>query len=903
MIDGMSALNRVTVSPYVELTYTFHPNYIWRVGGEPAAAMQYLSDGSSGNRLAAIDRLRADAQAASADVCRTLEALIPSVEDRLMRRDILAVKRDLHGARPPKTALGPALIGKMAEADAAALATLLATLKELANLEAEFSATVDAEIQGAETRLAASFSRLNVRDGLRAVNPGLFHKLDKHFSVPRTAKATKAERQLDNAFLQYLSRSALKTSPLSSFTPVMVGQWTDSGSSRTTIDLPTLPLRRQITLRRSLLLEILNPLLKRLAPLSRKDALRLNRSLRIVDEQVVIHRVVEESSLKAMTWGVGLEELRLRSNSAITTIAGIFSRAGDRGLTLDALAELIGQQAQPNQVEALVNAASNLARLGVLQAVDSFHDLEDPLVTALARLPTTPETDDATALIRALDDERTRFEREGDAAQRSAISETIGGTVRALAALADVSLSEDIVKPFLYEDCLIDVDAVLSRAAVAPFTADLQRLVALSPLFDMNAGLQSWLAESFIADFGVDGVCNDPRGFLIGQMTKIDGVIAPWTMGKATSATAHGRELVVLRDMFYDHLVSQIDDGGHSWIDTHFIDDLIGRIPEAVARRPKSHCFFGQIATAHDGTDTFVLNQILSGNSQLFARFLDGESQSAIDVLDYLQRGSRSGRVVELSGVFGFNANLHMPVASETLVVAPYPGNLRTERRLELDVMTLRYDVELDRVFLADATGEALDVHYFGLLNPGLMPQVQRILCGLSTQAPIFFSEVSSAMRRAGMIAAAGSFGTPRVSLGAVTLQRRARNVSHDALPDLTKLDTAQALIRIHEWRRQEQVPPRGFLRFAPSLRQLSVAGTDEADVDWAKFDRTKLKPFYVDFADPLLIRQFIKGLNGTRFDLIVQEPLPDIADQRFTVAGAGHVAELQVEITAVERT
>ncbi len=179
------------------------------------------------------------------------------------------------------------------------------------------------------------------------------------------------------------------------------------------------------------------------------------------------------------------------------------------------------------------------------------------------------------------------------------------------------------------------------------------------------------------------------------------------------------------------------------------------------------------------------------------------------------------------------------------------------------------------------------------------MPQVQRILCGLSMQAPIFFSELSTAMRRAGLLKGGTSFGTPRVTLGRVVLQRRTRNISHAGLPNPSKLDLAQTLIHLHAWRREHRVPLAGFVRFAPSQQQLSVAGTDKADMDWSTFDRTKLKPFYVNFADPLLVRQFVKSLTATRFDLVVQEPLPDIGDHIFTVADAGHVAELQIEIAA----
>lgn len=880
------------------LKFVRHPNFIWRIGGEPAHLLKTLSDGESYGLLERTERLREEARALTGDICAAIERLIPSLDDNAARHEMLALKRDLFTLRSVKRI--PAALTRLDEGVQAEVAGAIARAAEIADLEASFDAVFAAELMTAEGRLGDHFRRANISNGLRVVNAHLHRKLERHFATRRTTPANKQERELNVSFLQYLSRVTLKPSPMSSFTLVMLGRWSPDGRTDHRADLAELEVVRRASLRRSLLLEILSALVRKLAPPTAATPLRLNRTARPQEGLLVLNRVVEAPSLKAMTWGVGLEEVRLKMSPALMAIIGAFDRAGVKGLRIEEFARVFGERVPPEQVAALLRTVGELAKVGVLQRTDGFHEQEDPVVAALALLaPALGEDHPVVRDLRVLSADLPRYEAEPGSAARSAIADDIGARLRGLAEKAPVELSTDIVSPFLYEDGLAGGSDVMAEQAVEAVSADLQRLLALSPLFDMNAGLQSWLAESFIEQFGAEGTCADPRAFLLAQMRKLDNVIAPWTIGEATSATRHGSVLHALRSEFYDHIVGRIERDGHASVDPAFIDDLASRLPPEIARRPKSHCFFGQFASGPDGTSRFVLNQILSGNSQLFSRFLETE-EDARAVNRYLHDTSRQGTFVELSGVFGFNANLHRRIADDSLMVAPHAADRTDSRIHDFDRMTLKYDRALHRLHLSDEAERPVDLYYLGLLNPGLVPQIQRVLCGLSSQAPIFFSDLSSAMRR-GLPGDLGPvFATPRVTLGAVVLQRSAVNVANSALPQLNKLDHAQAFVAIRQWRERHGVPLRGFVRFSPSREQLKVAGTEASEVDWSTFDRTKLKPFYVDFSNAMFVRQFVKSCTAMRFDMVIQEVLPDVSDQSLTVRGEGHVAELQIEISAL---
>jgi hypothetical protein len=598
-----------------------------------------------------------------------------------------------------------------------------------------------------------------------------------------------------------------------------------------------------------------------------------------------------------------MEEVRLEATPALAKVVELLERVPPSGITLAGFLAGLSAALDQTQLQALAKTLISLLRVGALRSSTEFPEQEDPIGHALALLdraggPVAPEVPEA---LRRVQLHAVEYGAEQDPDARAALVGAIGADIRAVADATGRTLSDDIVRPLLHEDCQAVASADMAEHALGEVGDDLRRLLAITPLFDMNAGLQCWLASNFVERFGADGACRDPRGFLLEQMQRIDGgVIAPWTISQIGKDEPLGAELKRLKAEFYDHVVDRFAPDGVASLDIGLVEDLAARIPEEVARRPKSHCFFGQFFTGPSGRRCFALNQILSGNSQLFARFLSGGGEDRAEVAAYLREASRHGHFLDMSGVFGFNANLYPPIGDDDLALAPYPQNRSDARRHELDLLELRYDAETHRIYLADADGRPADIYYLGLLNPGLMPQLHRIVCGLSTQAPVFFSELSIAMKRHGLKASGESFATPRVMLGSVALQRRAWNVASSALPQLGKLGQAETFLAVREWRKRHGLPRRGFIRFAPSGAQLKVAGTDESDFDWASFDRTKLKPVYIDFANPLLVRQFAKSCNASHFDASFQEPLPDIDDQNVVVAGQGHVAELQIELSAV---
>ena len=244
-----------------------------------------------------------------------------------------------------------ALSGALTNDRNSALSGIQQRLNRLHELRDSLPSSYDDEVLQAEKWLHDQFQPGNLCDGLQTVSPDLYSRLSQHFEKRRTKLANKSERSLDNVFLQYLLRTCLKTSPLSTFTVIYHGSWQADGIPSLRSELESLPVRRQVSLRRSLLQELLNPVIKSFSVDHDATRIWLNTTLRLDGDSFVLHKRQEASSLRGMTWGVGLEQVRLKVNPALRLIIEGFRRAGTRGMTVRDAARLFKKADDENVAE------------------------------------------------------------------------------------------------------------------------------------------------------------------------------------------------------------------------------------------------------------------------------------------------------------------------------------------------------------------------------------------------------------------------------------------------------------------------------------------------------------------------------------------------------------------------
>src|SRR3569833_3857526 len=163
------------------------------------------------------------AVAARESLAAPLTAAVGRCADGAVRRLLVGLRRDVFNLRPVRE--GPAVEAAVATLDDGAAATLLSLvdgarrLEELRETGEDVLAAELRERRGALHRLAAEPS---LRFGVQLSSPSLDRYADRYLAEPGE-RPGKRGRRVERSLLEYLLRTACKTSPFSALPSVAVG--------------------------------------------------------------------------------------------------------------------------------------------------------------------------------------------------------------------------------------------------------------------------------------------------------------------------------------------------------------------------------------------------------------------------------------------------------------------------------------------------------------------------------------------------------------------------------------------------------------------------------------------------------------------------------------------------------
>ena len=458
-----------------------------------------------------------------------------------------------------------------------------------------------------------------------------------------------------------------------------------------------------------------------------------------------------------------------------------------------------------------------------------------------------------------------------------------------------------VLNSCFYEDCYrLDANIQLHNAELTSITADLKKLLAITPLFDFNCQIQSILANMFIQKYGEDGVCQEATKFLSDAQDELQctGVVffdkhIPEKFRSIFKSDTSAQVLDDLHTQFMDHLIENIDKKKNFSVDDKVLNKICEDIPQIFKNRVQSHCFFGQLAETSQGSN-FVLNQSYTGHSNFLSRFLHHSSQENLEeIKSYLKGLSRYGDYMELPGVFGFNGNLHPQIADKELLVHPYGFNYEETEKLKLEDLNLVYDKETHRIYFDSEQHGKLDLFYFGFLSPIYLPKLLKIL-SLSYSQGILSYVISELISR-GIVNASEVTHIPRINLGKIVIWRESWLVPRAVLLD-AHTSEFEFFEQANRWRIQHNFPKTAYVRFTPKV--YTDSSGEERAKNMAALDFKKIKPLYVDFTNPLLMQAFQKALTGEFTSITIQEALPSLEDNQAFINKEGYVSEFQIEIS-----
>lgn len=893
-----------------------HPHVVARLGGIPVAATAFPGTEARGH----LDRMRAarrEAQHCASDACDRMEAEVPVLFTRApaAARALIQVKRDLFNGRAPRPAALARVDGQLTPECARSLGVALAALADAEAAEAAWPEVHAAELQAGHAAAFALYASADdaqhsLSHALALTNPALHARLQG--ALERPLGTDRDSALLCISLARYALRAARKTSPLSSLGVVALTAWSDlpaqAAQPASRVFAFHGPVRQRRQPRFAALDYVFEALLGELDRIDGGCPVALNTSLRREQGQWMWSRIKNDDVPESRTRGA-----RLARNKSpapfVEALRRIFAATGHRQMPLDSLRSTLAQALGGDAVRAEAVLRSAWGH-GLLQPHLPARD------TPLQRMH------EACALLApplgaAVAEALTRFEAavQDDSRSDAEYARTLEACFEALLRTVDADTPTERFRPLVFEDCTLPPAAThVPTALYANHQAELLALLRAIPLLTANAPqarLRHALVERFRAQYGDGGVCTDVHAFLDDCADALERLFSPERTparapdagsgedARPLSVAAQGRMVRAdtVRRRFFARLARAARDGG---ADTLAITpELLTRCAEraragAAAGDTSKMCF---VQPAGDADQTLlVVNHVYPGASCTVSRFIPDDPAFVEPVRGYLAAIARDGRFMELGGIFGFNANLHPPLAEHVLDVPPFPAH--AERAASFDALRLRHRPDHDALVFEDAEGHTVDVFFLGILTPLLMPRAYQVVRTLGFSADRI-EDIGDQLAQHLRPDATGVIRIPRVCLGALVLVRRAVAVRAADLPD-PALDPAEFFARFTAWADDCGLPPRVFSRRA-RVASLYRDAAEAPRADWKAMPGKEAKPMPLDRDCPLMVRIFQKALGGSALDVVFSEALPDPFQTPFRRDEAPVVGEFAIELSLRE--
>jgi hypothetical protein len=871
-----------------------NPLFILRIAGEPITAIAGLTLGAAveglRNRAAAGD----SAHRLSSSVCALLEGIYPRLATREQKNALVTAKRDFYNLRSPARKTLDLFIDDLAEAERARIEAMLAALDDIAAAEAAAHSAYQDETKFIFDELTKRFSIGKLRDALQRSNPLLVEKLDR-----LRAGQTMSVRDsvaLNMALFSYFHRTALKTSPRSSLTLVAPGTWTDQGSGRSdALALSSIEIERSIAARHGLIEWLLQPLLEDHSALGPAATIGINPTVRVTDDHLEWRRVGRTDSASQEISGITETTSRVKMNRGLALLLTLFDEAGPDRISLSALNDALRRRLPESAWPALPRVLAATLSQGILDASPAVPEQVDKLAWANHAL--TQMGDEVAARLRP---PLQRFEAAIEACRTAAGGDSkpayrdLEESFAALAQAAGTPLPIEEARPIVHEDCKVTAPSLrLQPSELGRAREDFPALLHLLPLIRGFAWPQFWLAARFLDEFGTTGRCDDPEAFLLAAAQDLD--IPDRAAANGPTRIQLGqppRHPVALAadavvQSFLAAMSALRDDGPERRIPHDLIREHYAALPEALRRRPRSHCINAQLL-GPSNDDRLMINAIYAGNARIMSRFIGDDSGMQAETRAYLGRLA-GGKFAAIPGVFGFNVNIHPPLAGMELGLPLRRQDFGGSAIVPLDRLRIVYDEPEARIVLVNAEGEKITPFYFGMLNPRGLPALHRMLDWMSGAADSLLS-IASGLASPGAGGGAGPAVQRRIALGRLVLTRGAQIAPISLMPD-SRLDEYRFFVEFQEFCSRWAIPRETFFRFYGGE---VVDSGNEANRQRAPKWR---KPMHLDSHNPLAVRTLQRALRRHEGMVEFAEALPAPEAARVTVDGAKHVSELTFEI------
>jgi hypothetical protein len=643
-----------------------------RVAGLPSEAIELVSEAT---RDLLSQRRNYGVEAAElVDVVddRIFTLVQSSDVDRDLRRGLISVKRALHKHKRLTwdSSLAQRAVSMLPPEDWTAFARLETLTQHISAIDLLLSDAIASDRAGLVSSLedaVASFP--DYLDSLLIAAPDWL----MHAKPKLGGKST--SKELKTALL-YATRASVKTSPFSGLTTVGVPGTQGSGSGRSRLNLTTA-------------LEVLRVLTRseKTAPRFRYR-LGTSRPGTMNDETLFLYS--EHVSVEGISW----RDDRVIHANSLSKWIGIFGEYGEAGMTYETLTAAIGGDNTFDRFLRLLNS-------GVIYAVPPWQESEEPFGSLAAAISGKESPIPANELLEtqelALGIEALRGDDRmaGLSRLRELVNGWSNGSKAGLRTPSGL-LYEDRESRLLLDDPL-DVPSV--RADLEQLGKEIRPHILRSHIYD-------FLVDSFVAEFGSGGICNDPLAFMMRLMVDRD-TNPPFHKAQAAdmSMRVHGAPERAF-------------------------------LPVGLTSAPPSTGVHFQIAS-----DSFediaaaeyklIVNQFGAGTGALLARFTSLLGDGFRDDLSRHVHDMWGDVPCRQLVVWG-DSNTAQAESAGVVPTLLLPGEISSPGALPIEETVLIHDPSNGTLSLCDETGTPFGLAYLGLTPQHLMQGYNRLLAVLA---------------------------------------------------------------------------------------------------------------------------------------------------------------------------
>jgi hypothetical protein len=899
------------------------PFFMLRLGGLPmdsVAPLRFPDTVAWAERTLAVEREVAAAKGPLADA---LETAVGALTDNPLRRRVLELRRDVFNGRLPRRSDNEAdVVAAVGPTTGPMLASWLEARRRLATLHGEGETVLDAELTARRRGLRELADHPRLRHGLLLASPSLDSNLRTYLNAPDGPLGKRA-RRIERSVLEYVYRTACKTSPFSTLGAIELGRIRPDGSGFLDVGALDGPWQSHVRLNLAALARIVdlvlsNPDLRNDLPVRvttgwRQDRdrvryVRRQRTLGAEDTAVSLDMLHE--SLFYLTSGRILEQVL----EALPD--GVELRVGELVDRLHA-AGPPGGYARDD----LETYVEHLLRLGLLTVPALHVDIHspDPLadfadrVRGIDRVWATTLSKRLSAVVELVTTYRT-----WDLDVRRRVLDAVRQELAA--AQHDLGREEPSTpQTILYEDVTVGAGVTAGeaqwRADLLPALEGLSRIL---PVFDMVLPQRLVTQGFFRARFGAGGRCGDVlrfvhefhqdfyEQFMQASMRRRefddDGeyLAQPnWLKLPELAALDEARRELVSR--MRAAYAAATDPAAELVLDDDFVDGVAALLPH-VPGELDPRCFFLQVGADADGAPLAVLNRAYTGLTLLFSRFAHcfpgaGEDGLEPGLRETMVAAQPPGAVfAELKGGYETtNLNLH-PAVTPYELVCPGDVSFRApEEQIPVDDLEIVDDPDIGQVILRSRRlGKQVIPVYLGFLLPMALPEVQRLLLNFSYTAMARLDLWSGTDQPLGDKPIGGH---PRVRYRNLVLHRRLWKTAPSRVPQRDQQSDAQWMLDWVRWRREHGLPRRVFVTVdagGPREEPAEPGAPQPAPRPAAMGTN---KPQYVDFDSYFSLCLLDNTVKTAANRVVFTEMLPDQDDLWVGRDGQGYVSELTVEI------